>query len=82
MKYVNPILMVPYIGMADVPDENGNVTTRNWLKLSFRGNTDHRAIKRRVRTALRVHLERRVHTSELLGVINWKRITHDGLITR
>lgn len=75
MKFIDPTVMVPYLGMAD-----DGTTTRNWMKLAFKGTVDHRRIKRMVRKTLGVHLERRVHTNEIRACVNSKRIHHGGLI--
>lgn len=75
MKFIDPTVMVPYIGMTDEGE-----TTRNWMKLAFKGTVDHRRIKRMVRKTLCSHLERHVHTNEILACIKSKRIHHGGLI--
>jgi hypothetical protein len=75
MKFIDPTVMVPYIGM----DEAG-ASTRNWMKLAFKGTVDHRRIKRMVRKTLCAHLERSVHTNEIRACVNSRRIQHGGLI--
>ena len=71
MRYINPYINVPYLGM----DEEGN-STRNWAKFRFIGSVERRRIKRMVRKQMNKMLGRSVHTSELLTIIKAKRITH------
>lgn len=69
MKFNNPTLAVPYIGL----DEAGN-TTRNWANFRFAGQVDRRRIKRMVRKWVKRNLGRRIHTSELHSVCRTVRI--------
>lgn len=71
MRYINPYVNVPYIGMNDAGEP-----THNWARFRFVGNVERRRIKRMVRKQMNKMLERTVHTTELLKLINPRRITH------
>lgn len=76
MKYTNPYVNIPYLGMNDDGE-----TTYNWAKFRFTGLVDHRRIKRMVRRKMYELIERRIDTDELLKLVNWRRITHAESIT-
>lgn len=71
MKYENPHINVPYLGMDDAGEP-----TRNFAVFRFKGIVDHRRIKRMVRKLMGTMLERTIHTGELRLVVKPQRITH------
>jgi len=69
MRFLNPTLRIPYLGLNDTGD-----TTRNWAVLKFIGDVDLRRIKREVRRWAKRDLDRTLDTDELRAVCVTRRI--------